>query len=292
VVKTEYEIRMLEISSQVSAEAHKAVMGYVKEGLYEYNAEARFNEYTGSCGLSYESYLPIVGAGYSSAILHYIDNNALMNRSNILLIDAASSYYGYASDITRTYPVCGCFTSKEKIVYDMVLSVQEDSIRKLRVGADFNDISYKARELLLIQLVKYKFLVGSISEMLTLRCDTLFMNHGLGHFVGLDVHDPGSISAKQNLTNGMVLTVEPGIYFNYALLQPALDNSKNTCYKFMVPNTIQWYLQSQFGGVRIEDVVLVQNYPVNYRILSEAAPKTISKVESASGCHLKCVGTL
>ena len=284
MVKTPGEVEMLRVASSVSAEAHVAVMRYVRGGLFEYQAEARFTEFSQSCSLIFPSYLPIVGSGYNSAILHYIANGDLMNSSDVLLIDAAYTYYGYTSDITRTYPVSGRFSADQRVVYEMVLSVQNQSIQQLGPGANFTAIMRQSKALVLEQLLANGFVSGSVPEMLAAGVDLLFMNHGLGHMVGLDVHDPVVAGGYSALKPGMVLTVEPGIYFNEALLGPALTDPLYA--PFLVAGPIEYYLDMKFGGVRIEDVVLIVEDPAErYEILSKNVPNTISGIEKIMKHH-------
>jgi Xaa-Pro dipeptidase len=273
-VKLSAEIDVMRAAARVSADAHRAVMRLARPHLFEYTVQARFEQYCQSCALTYQSYMPIVGTGYNGAILHYVKNDAELLDGQMLLIDAAGAYLGYTSDVTRTWPVNGRFAPAQRTVYNMVLRVQERGIGATVVGASWHNVSEAARRDLLDELADHDFVSGSIDAMLADRVDKLFMNHGLGHFVGLDVHDTTS-SPITPLRAGMVLTVEPGIYFNEALLVPAFTDPKYQGY--LQRDNIQPYLDSKFGGVRIEDVVLVTND--GNEVMSIDAPRDIASIE-------------
>eukprot|EP00010_Vexillifera_abyssalis_P000118 CAMPEP_0201558596 /NCGR_PEP_ID=MMETSP0173_2-20130828/68755_1 /ASSEMBLY_ACC=CAM_ASM_000268 /TAXON_ID=218659 /ORGANISM="Vexillifera sp., Strain DIVA3 564/2" /LENGTH=448 /DNA_ID=CAMNT_0047972077 /DNA_START=65 /DNA_END=1408 /DNA_ORIENTATION=- len=274
-VKVEGEIALLKIASQISAEAHNQVMRVTEPGLYEFQIEAEFEHYNSVCALQYQSYLPIVGSGYNAAILHYIENTSEMKNGDLLLIDAAGSYRGYTSDITRTFPVNGRFSQQQRQIYSIVLRVQQNAISEMVVGAQFSQISKNASLLMLELLTDANFVCcASPLELYELRIDKLFQNHGLGHFVGLSVHDT-TVYPTGPLEPNMFLTIEPGIYFNEALFGPALCSPTQS--KYLNTTLIQSFLDQKFGGVRIEDVIMVtESGP---KVISAASPTSINEIE-------------
>lgn len=163
------------------------------------------------------SYEPIIASGYSSAVLHYIANDRSYGAGELVLVDAAGSTQQYTSDVTRTWPSNGRFTDKQAAIYNAVLNAQTAAASLCRNGAMFSDLSNAARESISSDLFKLGLVLTPPPFPSGLF--TLFMPHGLGHSVGLDVHDEGgSIST---LLTGMVFTIEPGLYFNKALFTPA-----------------------------------------------------------------------
>jgi Xaa-Pro aminopeptidase len=200
--KTQKEIRMLKVAIRTSALAHNAVMMNSKEGLFEYQLQSLFESKCQQCGLTFQSYAPIFGASNRSAVLHYIENSRRIPskpESNIMLVDAGADYNGYATDITRSFPANGKFTNEQKMIYETVLSSQKAALKTLKVGSSWSDASNAATRALLEGLKNHKFVVGDINAMIGARVQSLFMMHGLGHNLGLFVHDTGPLTIlKEN----------------------------------------------------------------------------------------------
>jgi Xaa-Pro aminopeptidase len=271
-IKSSEEIVLLEIASNVSAAAHMKVMQSVKSGIYEYNVDALFVSLCYACDLAHQAYLPIVGAGEASATLHYIIKNSLLEEGQILLIDAGGQYKGYSSDITRTYPVNGVWTEDQILIYQTVLNIQTKGIELMQPGASFLQLRTDLNTYFAQQLLDAGLVQGSLESLVSASIWSYFMPHGYSHHVGLDVHDPGSLTILQP---GYVLTMEPGIYFIEPLILPALDNS--TVSPYLVKDKIMHFLDSKFGGVRIEDVVLITEE--GNRVLSTGVPKSIDEIK-------------
>jgi len=241
-------------------------------GLTELQLESLFVHFTSWRGCRQQAYVPIVGTGTNGALLHYNSNSAMIKNGDLIVIDAGCEYMGYASDITRTFPANGKFTEAQKIVYNIVLNTQKQLISNIRPGLDFRVLSQFAKVFLWEGLIQAKFITATKEDALTAGLSNLFMPHGLGHLLGLDVHDT-SIYPETPLISGMVITIEPGIYFNDYLIDKYInDSSKN---KYLNVPLLESY--RNFGGIRIEDDILVtDNGPI---CLTHLAPKEINQIE-------------
>jgi len=269
-IKGPQEINLLRLVSQISSDAHVELMKMCRPGMYEYNLESRFLYETYNCGMRQQAYTPIVGSGYNSAVLHYSTNKDVMLATDIVLIDAGAEFNGYATDITRTFPVNGQWSPQQEVVYSMVLKTQMALINMLRPNAVWANISNQTKFLTLQGLLDNGFVKGSLSDLDENNISRIFLPHGVGHFVGLDVHD--GYSTPTILQSGMVLTIEPGVYFNEALIVPALQS--NITSQFLNTDLINQY--NNFGGVRIEDTILITD--TGFEVLSAGVPKLVGDI--------------
>ncbi|KAL3698542.1 hypothetical protein R1sor_012618 [Riccia sorocarpa] len=273
VIKSKHEIDVLRYTNKVSSAAHVKVMRIAKPGLKEYQLESTFLHdvyFNGGC--RYVSYTCICATGPNSSILHYghaaAPNDRTLKNGDMALLDMGGEYGCYGSDITCSYPINGKFTDEQKIVYGAVLEAQKAVIAKLRPGVNWVDMHKLAEEKILETLKAAGYLRGEVADMMAVRLGAVFMPHGLGHFMGLDVHDVGgypegtkridepglrSLRTARDLQEGMVLTVEPGCYFIDPLLDPAMENPATS--KFLVKEKINKL--RGFGGVRLEDNLVV-----------------------------------
>ena len=258
--KSEEEVELMQRAADIGAEGHVEAMRAARAGMKEYEIEALI-EYTfrknGAAGPAYTS---IVGGGANATILHYINNDAVLQDGDLLLIDAGAEYGGYASDITRTFPVNGRFTVPQREIYDLVLATQMACVERVRPGAAVDELKTYSIELLTEGMVRLGLLQGDVPKLIEEEKYKQFYMHGLGHFLGLDVHDVGRYHIKdeaRRLEPGMVMTVEPGLY-----VAPDAEN---------VPEK---YLGI---GVRIEDDVLVT--ADGPRVLSNKVPKQPEEIE-------------
>ena len=261
LVKDAHELALMRRAAAVSASAHLRAMARTRVGWYEYQVEAELAHEFLSSGAQAVAYSPIVAGGPNACVLHYRDNNRQLQDGELLLIDAGCEYRGYASDITRTFPVNGKFSGPQRAVYELVLAAQQACIDAVKPGAEFHDYHKAAERVLAQGYIDLGLCKGSLDEVLANGSYRQFYMHRAGHWLGMDVHDAGAYQVKgasQRLAPGMVLTVEPGSY-----IRPA-DN---------VPEAF-WHI-----GVRIEDDVLVTATGVEN--LTAAAPKTIADVERA-----------
>eukprot|EP00004_Rigifila_ramosa_P012780 TRINITY_DN2793_c0_g1_i1.p1 TRINITY_DN2793_c0_g1~~TRINITY_DN2793_c0_g1_i1.p1 ORF type:complete len:428 (-),score=96.99 TRINITY_DN2793_c0_g1_i1:361-1644(-) len=225
--KSAKELSLVRIAATVSADAHAILQRTTKPGLFEYQIENAFLQYCYACGLRFTSYIPIVGSGESSAILHYNKNDELLEDGDLLLVDAGGEISGYGTDITRTYPVNGKFTADQKLIYNIVLEAQLAAISALKPGAVWGDLNTIAYKKILEGLLAADIVRGAdVDTLYAAGVHATFMPHNLGHMVGLDVHDSNHSSAYRNVlvaANNQVWTVEPGVYLIDGLLDQALS---------------------------------------------------------------------
>jgi Xaa-Pro aminopeptidase len=261
LVKDEHELALMRRAAAISSGAHRRAMDRTRVGWHEYQVEAELAHEFLRSGAQAVAYPSIVAGGPNACVLHYRDNNRQLQDGELLLIDAGCEYQGYASDITRTFPVNGRFSGPQKAVYELVLAAQEACLAAVRPGAEFHDYHRVAERVLAQGYVDLGLCRGTLDEALESGSYKQFYMHRAGHWLGMDVHDAGPYQVKgasQKLVPGMVLTVEPGTY-----IRPA-DN---------VPEEF-WDI-----GVRIEDDVLVTASGIDN--MTVAAPKSVADVEAA-----------
>ncbi|XP_039255491.2 xaa-Pro dipeptidase-like [Styela clava] len=274
VIKSAQELEVLRYVSKVSSEAHMELMRRIRPGWMEYQAESLFKHHVylhGGC--RHVAYTCIGATGENCAILHYghagAPNDKKINNGDMCLFDMGGEYYCYASDITCSYPVNGKFTDDQKKIYNAVLKASRAVHKALKPGVSWVDMHLLADRVQLEELVKMGLIHGDVEQMMKVRLGSLFMPHGLGHLMGHDVHDVGgylegtperrtepglrSLRTARTMEEGMVLTVEPGIYFNWAVMAEAFDNPDWSC--FLNREAIERF--QNFGGVRIEDDVAI-----------------------------------
>lgn len=238
---------------------------------------------------SFQAYNPIVAFGRNGAVLHYVLNNApIKQSSNMLLVDAGCEFSCYASDVTRTYPVNGKYAKEEGIVYKIVLDAQEAVLKSLRPGVKWEDMHRLAEKVILDGLIAAGIVYGEYQELINNHISALFFPHGLGHLLGIDVHDVSGYPAgverlqepairylrmRRTLEENMVVTVEPGVYFIDEILDEALSDLKLS--KFINSKVLNNF--RHIGGVRIEDDVLILKDGIE--ILTRDIPKDMEEIE-------------
>jgi Xaa-Pro aminopeptidase len=258
--KSRSEVKVMRNAAKVACRAHRRAMQVCCPGRHEFEIEAELLHTFRQANMQ-PAYPSIVGGGENACILHYTDNRSQLRDGDLLLIDAGAEYDCYASDVTRTFPVNGRFSSAQKALYEVVLAAQEAAIEKVRSGNDWNAPHAAAIKVLTRGLVRLGILRGRPAELIRNEAYRRFYMHRTGHWLGMDVHDVGDYKVGGEwrvLEPGMVLTVEPGIYI------PA--GSRGVAKKW-------WNI-----GIRIEDDVLVTND--GYEVLSGDAPKTVSEIEA------------
>lgn len=259
--KSAAEQAVMRRSANIAASAHQRAMQKVHPGKMEYEIEAEFLHEFYRFGAQAPAYTSIVAGGANACTLHYNANNARLNDGDLLLIDAGCELDGYASDITRTFPVSGKFSAAQKDVYELVLAAQAAAIAQVRPNQHWNAPHEAALDILVQGFIDFGWCKGSKDAVLESGAYRQFYMHRTGHWLGLDVHDAGEYKDKSGawrmLEPGMVLTVEPGCY-----IRPA-DN---------VPEHF-WNI-----GIRIEDDALVTADGCD--ILTITAPKTIADIET------------
>ena len=265
IFKDNTEISLLERAADISVCAHKYAMSKTRPGLIESQVEARLLSKFMDYGCRQVAYESIVAAGANSCILHYTKNNSKLQSGDLLLIDAGAEFENYASDITRTFPINGKFSSEQRAIYQVVLDTQIAVIAAIKPGVAWEKLQEISEVTIIKGLVKLGILSGNVKNILRSGQHKNFYMHGFGHWLGLDVHDVGlyknNDGSSRILEPGMVFTVEPGIYISSR--QVAVDP--------------KW----QNIGIRIEDDILVTTN--GCRVLTKALPKDIDTVEDIVG---------
>lgn len=213
--KSEQEIELMQIASNISAEAHTRAMQHVRPNMMEYALEAELNYVFGQNGCV-PSYNSIVGGGKNGCILHYVENNQPLKDGDLVLIDAACEYECYASDITRTFPVNGKFSPEQKVLYQIILDAQIAAIDAIQIGNSYREPHNIAVRIMVEGLVKLGIMQGDVDQIIESESYRQFYMHGTGHWLGMDVHDVGAYKDRHGnarlFEQGMVITVEPGLY--------------------------------------------------------------------------------
>ena len=259
VYKSREELSAMRRSAKIAIEAHEIAMQICQPGMNEADIHASLL-HTFTRHQCEPSYLPIVGGGVNACVLHYIANKDVLHDGDLLLIDAGAEYDGYASDITRTFPVNGKFTPQQRQLYDVVLAAQAAAFEKAREGEQWEDVHAAAIRVATEGMIELGVLEHGLEEELELEGYKQFYVHKTGHWLGLDVHDVGEYTIdghSRQLEPGMVLTIEPGIY-----IHPE-ENSVAECWRGV--------------GIRIEDnVVITSDDPL---ILTDALARTADEIE-------------
>jgi Xaa-Pro aminopeptidase len=260
VLKSPEEIEIMQRAADIAAEAHVEAMKAARPGMKEYEIEALIEQIFRRLGAAAPAYTSIIGAGPNATILHYINNDGELRDGELLLIDAGAEYRGYASDITRTFPISGRYTKAQREIYDLVLEAQTSCVEMVRPGTTHDQLKSHSIEVLTKGMVRLGLLKGDPAELIKEKKYEQFYMHGLGHMLGIDVHDVGRYyydKESRALEPGVVMTVEPGLYIN--------------------PNTKDIPEQYLGIGVRIEDDVLcTSNGP---RVLTNKVPKKAEEIE-------------
>ena len=266
VVKNDFEVNLMRRSADIAANAHIKAMKLTTPDKYEYEIEGEILNQFFREGARNAAYSSIVASGINGCTLHYVENDSQMKDGDLLLIDAGCEVGSYASDITRTFPINGKFSSAQKEIYQLVLSAQKAAIEKVKVGHFFDDPHKEALKIIIDGLIDLGVLIGSRDEVYEKELYKKFFMHRTSHWLGLDVHDVGKYLSKSKnsqavkFTEGNVLTIEPGCY-----IRPSDHVSKEF-----------WGI-----GVRIEDDVLVTSD--GHDVLSKNAPKEIKELEEVIG---------
>ncbi|HEX6692269.1 MAG TPA: aminopeptidase P N-terminal domain-containing protein [Burkholderiales bacterium] len=260
LVKDAQELAVMRRAARISAGAHRRAMQQTRPGRNEYEVEAELLYEFRRNGAQFPAYWPIVAGGANACVLHYVFNDAPLRDGDLLLIDAGCELDGYASDITRTFPVNGRFQPAQRDLYEVVLAAQRAAIAAVKPGKAWNDPHDSAVRVLAQGMLDLKLLSGTLDAVLEKETYKRFYMHRTGHWLGLDVHDAGEYKRSgkwRALAPGMTLTVEPGLYVRAADdVPPALHNI----------------------GVRIEDDVAVT--ADGCEVITAEAPKTVDDIEA------------
>ena len=218
LIKSDAEIQIIKKAIEITKQAHHKAMHFNKSSKNEYELQARIENIFKKSGAYSDAYTSIVAGGNSANTLHYIENNKAFVDGELILIDAGCEYEYYASDITRTIPVSGVFSKAQKELYNMVLDVQLQIIKMIKPNVMRSELQKKSEELLCDGMMKLGILKGKRKKLLKKNKHKKYYPHGIGHWMGIDVHDEAPYKDKKGheipLKKGMVLTIEPGIYCN------------------------------------------------------------------------------
>lgn len=261
LIKDAHEIAVLRHAGRINATAHIRAMRAVRPGMVEYEIEAEFLHEFCRHGSRFPAYGSIVASGANACVLHYVENNCRMQDGDLLLIDAGCELEGYASDITRTFPVNGKFSGPQKDVYEITLAAHQAAFDLARPGIAWHEIHDAATRVLAQGMLDLGLLQGTLDGVLESGSYKQFYMHRTGHWLGLDVHDVGEYKIGDDwrrLEPGMVFTIEPGFY-----IRPAAN----------VPKHLENI------GVRIEDDVLIT--ADGHENLTALCPRTVADIEAA-----------
>jgi Xaa-Pro aminopeptidase len=239
-IKSPGEIAFLRKAIELSLDAHFAAMRMMRPGVYEYQVAAKMVEVHAMGGSEAEGYAPIVGAGPNSTALHYDKLDRKIQDGDIVVLDVGAQYSGYSADITRTFPANGKFSARQREIYDIVLGAQNAALAELKPGMTLCKTGDKS-----VYKTSFEYINSHGKDLHGKKLGQYYI-HGLGHNIGLDVHDPGAYCKP--LEPGMVVTMEPGIY-----------------------------IPEENLGVRIEDDVLITD--TGYELLSKRLPRDPAEIE-------------
>jgi len=260
LIKGPEELAVMRRAAGITAGAHRRAMRAARPGRSEYEIEAELVHEFRRHGAQAPAYAPIVAGGERACVLHYVQNDGVLQDGDLLLIDAGCELDGYAADVTRTFPVNGRFSTPQREVYELVLAAQAAAIAAVTPGNPWDAPHRAAVNVLAQGMIDLKLLSGSLAEVVETEAYRKFYMHRTGHWLGLDVHDAGDYKRDQQwraLTPGMVLTVEPGCY-----IRPGAG----------VPERFAGI------GVRIEDDVAVTL--AGAEVLTRDAPKSAADIEA------------
>lgn len=264
MIKSKQEIAIMTDAAKLSAAAHTRAMTRCKPGMWEYQLQAEIEHECMMGGSPRPAYPAIVGGGKNGCILHYGENNQKLNDGDLVLIDAGCELQYYASDITRTFPVNGRFSTEQRAIYDLVLKSQYAAIEAVKPGAHWNAAHEVTVQVLTEGLVELGLLKGDVDKLIEDEAYREFFMHKTGHWLGLDVHDVGDYKVGGEwrvLEPGMALTIEPGIYVS--------------------PDNTDVEEKWRGIGIRIEDDVIVTRDGCD--VLSKDVVKKPEEIEALMG---------
>ena len=260
LIKRKDEISIMRKAGKIAAAGHRRAMRVCRPGMYEYQVQAEMECEFRKAGSVYNAYPSIVAGGENACILHYTENDQVLQDGDLLLIDAGAELDCYASDVSRTFPVNGKFSGEQRALYDIVLAAQHAAFDKCTTEHNWNEPHEAAVKIIAQGLLDEKLLQGSLNEVLESQAYMQFYMHRTGHWLGMDVHDVGDYQVAGNwreLEAGMVFTVEPGIYVSAT---QKIDS--------------RWH----DIGIRIEDNVLITKQ--GHEVLTSDVPTDPDEIEA------------
>jgi Xaa-Pro aminopeptidase len=270
VIKSDSDIQTMKIACDLTSEAHIELMKYAKPGMNERELHGYFIYQIMKRGAAREGYGGILAGGANACTLHYVFNDQPVKDGELLLVDAAGEYNYYTSDITRTYPINGKFSPPQLKVYEGVLKIQKALIEVIKPGVPFQNLHEMASNMLTDLMLELGLLSGRKDDVIKANQYRKYYPHGVGHFLGMDVHDAGLYFDRKNreprkIEAGMIFTIEPGLYI------PANDASASS--------------ELRGIGVRIEDNILVT--PNGYEVLTKRCPKEVEDLARTIGYNYR-----
>lgn len=262
VVKDDYEVALIRHANIVSEAAHIAVMKAGQNSPNERDLDGIFLKECIVRGCHEQAYSGIFASGTHASVLHYVKNNASLENRQMVLVDAGAEHHCYAADITRCFPVNGKFSTEAKAIYNLVLKMQLECMDLVKENVVWDDVHSHAHRVAIAGLLELGiFKGGDVEELFASKVSVPFFPHGLGHYLGMDTHDCGGnpnykdedpvfryLRVRGRIPAGCVITVEPGIYFNTFMIEPALKDPKLS--KYINTDVLKRYWD--VGGVRIE----------------------------------------
>lgn len=285
--KTDFELGLMRAAAEVTRDAFFAFWKVTRPGASERDVQAALEQVFRARG-ALTAYYPIIGSGPNPAILHYHENRRTMQAREMLLVDAGAELHGYKSDVTRTVPVDGRWTSRQRAVYEVVRSAQERAIGRVEHGVFYPDLHRACARDLVDGLQQIGLVRGDLDGLMERHIDHVFFPHGLGHPIGLETHDVGghldpdsrpddlkhvNLRTSRTIEAGFVVTIEPGIYFNVPLLEASREDER---FRDAVDWDEAFACVEEVGGVRIEDDVVVQRS--GRSVLTHDIPKVIDAI--------------
>ncbi len=259
--KSAAELRLMRKAAEITARAHCRAMRACRRGMYEYQLEAELQHEFANYGARFPAYPSIVGGGDNACVMHYTENKDKLRDGDLVLIDAGCELESYASDVTRTFPVNGQFSTEQRALYELVLKVQLAAIDQIKPGNHWNQPHDASVRVLTEGLVELGLLKGRVASLIKRNAYRAFYMHRVGHWLGLDVHDVGDYRVGEEwrvLETGMVMTVEPGLYISSGNTKVAK----------------KW----RGIGIRIEDDVVITE--TGCEVITSGVPKTVGEIEA------------
>ena len=266
IIKSSEELERVRRAATITVEAFAEMLGAVRPGVGEWELEGILDGAFRKKGASGPAYPTIVGSGANACVLHYRDNDRTALEGDLVLVDAGAEVDHYASDVTRTLPVSGSFSTLQRAIYEVVLEAHDRAIECIRPGASYESLHHTARDVLVEGLMALGILEGDKAEVIEIEAYKPYFPHQTAHWLGLDVHDVGdyaSSGVSRALEPGMVLTVEPGLYFPGPFEGGAVAEEYAGI------------------GVRIEDDVVVT--AEGHEVLTAGLPVSVDDIERLVG---------
>jgi len=295
VTKTEKELDVMRYATKMSSDAHKHVMKTIRPGWYEFQAESEFCNYVYRFGgMRHVGYCCIAATQENAAVLHYghagEPNSGEIKDGDMAMFDMGGEYCCYTADISCSFPINGKFSEKQKLIYSAVYDAWKSVQDNLKVGVWWQDMHRLAETRILEHLKNAGLLKGRVEDMMTDRLGALFMPHGLGHLIGIDVHDVGgymphtpkrssepglsSLRTARQMEKNMCITVEPGCYFVWSVIEDTFNKNAGLA-KYLNMEALSEF--KDFGGIRIESDVIIKEDGIEDMC---SVPRTIEEIET------------